>query len=39
MLNKVINFIDKKYSKLLISLLKTMTSFNESSRPLPSQIY
>lgn len=38
MLSQVTAFIKKKYSKLLVSLIKTMMSAEEN-RPLPSQIY
>lgn len=39
MYNQLLNFIQKRYSKLLVSLIKTMLSFSELDRPLPSQIY
>ena len=39
MMNQLFNFVQKKYSKLLVSLIRTMMSFSEMDRPLPSQIY
>ena len=39
MFNQLLNFIQKKYSKLLVSLIRTILSFNDADRPLPSQIY
>jgi hypothetical protein len=39
MMTQIISFVQKKYSKLLVSLIKTMTSMSETDRPLPSQIY
>ena len=39
MLSQLLNFIQKKYSKLLVSLVRTMLSFSEIDRPLSSQIY
>jgi hypothetical protein len=39
MMTQVLSFVQKKYSKLLVSLIKTATSMSESDRPLPSQVY
>jgi hypothetical protein len=39
LMGQVLGFVQKKYSKLLVSLIKTMVSFNETDRPLPSQVY